>query len=103
MEQSCRIIEQACDKLPDGPIMAEKVPKRIKPPVGEVYQAVETARGEFGCYIVSQGDVKPYRIKLRVPSFANLSLFPELAVDTLVADLVAILGSIDVVIPEIDR
>ena len=103
MEQSCRIIEQACNKLPEGPIMAEKVPKRIKPPVGEVYQAVETARGEFGCYIVSQGDVKPYRIKLRVPSFANLSLFPELAVDTLVADLVANLGSIDVVIPEIDR
>ena len=103
MEQSCRIIEQACNKLPDGPLMAEKVPKRIKPPVGEVYQAVETARGEFGCYIVSQGDVKPYRIKLRVPSFANLSLFPEMAVDNLVADLVANLGSIDVVIPEIDR
>ncbi|MCK9375911.1 MAG: NADH-quinone oxidoreductase subunit D [Syntrophobacterales bacterium] len=103
MEQSCRIIEQALDKLPNGPIMAEKVPKRIKPPVGEVYQAVETARGEFGIYIVSQGDVKPYRVKLRVPSFANLSLFPELAVDTLVADLVAILGSVDVVIPEIDR
>jgi NADH-quinone oxidoreductase subunit D len=103
MEQSCRIIEQALDKLPNGPIMAEKVPKRIKPAEGEVYQAVETARGEFGIYIVSQGDVKPYRIKLRVPSFANLSVFPELAVDTLVADLVAILGSVDVVIPEIDR
>jgi len=103
MEQSLRIIEQACDKLPNGPIMAEKVPKRIKPAVGEVYQGVETARGEFGMYVVSQGDVKPYRIKLRTPSFANLSLFPELAVDTLVADLVAILGSIDVVIPEIDR
>ena len=103
MEQSCRIIEQALDKLPNGPIMAEKVPKRIKPEAGEVFQAVETARGEFGCYIVSQGDVKPYRIKLRVPSFANLSVFPELAVDTLVADLVAILGSVEVVIPEIDR
>jgi NADH-quinone oxidoreductase subunit D len=103
MEQSLRIIEQACNKLPDGPIMAEKVPKRIKPPVGEVYQAVETARGEFGMYIVSQGDVKPYRIKLRTPSFANMSFFPEMAVDNLVADLVANLGSIDVVIPEIDR
>ena len=103
MEQSCRIIEQACNKLPDGPIMAEKVPKRIKPPVGEVYQAVETARGEFGMYIVSQGDVKPYRIKLRTPSFANMSIFPEMAQDNLVADLVANLGSIDVVIPEIDR
>jgi|UniRef100_A0A7C3SJ80 NADH-quinone oxidoreductase subunit D len=103
MEQSLRIIEQALDKLPDGPIMAEKVPKRIKPAAGEVYAAVEAARGEFGCYIVSQGDVKPYRIKLRVPSFANLSILPEVAVDTLVADLVAILGSIDIVVPEIDR
>jgi len=103
MEQSCRIIEQACNKLPEGPIMAEKVPKRIKPPVGEVYQAVETARGSFGMYIVSQGDVKPYRIKLRTPSFANMSIFPEMAQDNLVADLVANLGSIDVVIPEIDR
>jgi len=103
MEQSLRIIEQACNQLPDGPIMAEKVPKRIKPPVGEVYQAVETARGEFGMYIVSQGDVKPYRIKLRTPSFANMSIFPEMAQDNLVADLVANLGSIDVVIPEIDR
>jgi NADH-quinone oxidoreductase subunit D len=103
MEQSLRIIEQACNQLPDGPIMAEKVPKRVKPAAGEVYQAVETARGEFGIYIVSQGDVKPYRIKLRTPSFANMSLFPDIVVDTLVADLVAILGSIDVVIPEIDR
>jgi NADH-quinone oxidoreductase subunit D len=103
MEQSLRIIEQALNKLPNGPIMAEKVPKRIKPAAGEVYAAVEAARGEFGCYVVSQGDVKPYRIKLRVPSYANLSILPEMAVDTLVADLVAILGSIDVVVPEIDR
>jgi NADH-quinone oxidoreductase subunit D len=103
MEQSLRIIEQVLDKLPNGPIMAEKVPKRVKPAAGEVYQTVETARGEFGCYIVSQGDIKPYRIKLRVPSFANLSILPEISVDTLVADLVAILGSIDVVVPEIDR
>ena len=103
MEQSLRIIEQALDRLPDGPVMAEKVPKRIKPAEGEVYQAVETARGEFGCYIVSKGDIKPYRIKLRVPSFGNLSILPEAAVDTLVADLVAILGSFDVVVPEIDR
>jgi|UniRef100_A0A7V6A547 NADH-quinone oxidoreductase subunit D len=103
MEQSLRIIEQALDKIPAGPVMAEKVPKRIKPAAGEVYAAVETARGEFGCFIVSKGDPKPYRIKLRVPSFGNLSILPEMAVDTLVADLVAILGSIDVVVPEIDR
>ena len=68
-----------------------------------VFQAVETARGEFGCYIVSQGDVKPYRLKLRVPSFANLSIMDENCRDTLVADVVAILGSYDVVVPEIDR
>ncbi len=103
MEQSLRIIEQALNKLPGGPVMAEKVPKRLRPAAGEVYQAVETARGEFGCYLVSHGDLKPYRIKLRVPSFANLSILPEIAIDTLVADLVAILGSIDLVIPEIDR
>jgi NADH-quinone oxidoreductase subunit D len=103
MEQSLRIIEQALDKIPAGPIMAEKVPKRITPAAGEVYAAVETARGEFGCFMVSNGDTKPYRTKLRVPSFGNLSILPEIAVDTLVADLVAILGSIDVVVPEIDR
>ncbi len=103
MEQSLRIIEQALNKLPEGPIMAEKVPKRIKPAAGEVYAAVETARGEFGCYVVSEGDTKPYRIKLRVPSFGNLCILPEVAKDTLVADLVAILGSMDVVVPEIDR
>ena len=101
--RACRIIEQALDKLPEGPIMAEKVPKRIKPPEGEVYQAVETARGEFGIYVVSKGDVKPYRVKLRVPCFSNLSVLAELIKDTMVADAVAILGSIDLVIPEIDR
>ncbi len=103
MEQSLRIIEQALDKLPAGPIMAEKVPKRLKPAEGEVYMAVETARGEFGIYVVSKGDVKPYRVKLRVPSYSNLSVLPELIKDTMVADAVAILGSIDLVIPEIDR
>ena len=103
MEQSLRIIEQALDKLPEGPIMAEKVPKRIKPAEGEVYQAVETARGEFGVYVVSKGDVKPYRVKLRVPCYSNLSVLAELIKDTMVADAVAILGSIDLVIPEIDR
>ncbi|MBM4289003.1 MAG: NADH-quinone oxidoreductase subunit D [Deltaproteobacteria bacterium] len=103
MEQSLRIIEQALDKLPEGPIMAEKVPKRLKPPEGEVYTAVETARGEFGIYLVSKGDVKPYRLKLRVPCFSNLSVMPELFQDVMVADAVAILGSLDLVIPDIDR
>ncbi len=103
IEQSLRIVEQALDMLPHGPIMIERPPKRIKPEEGEIYFAVETARGEFGMYIVSDGSPKPYRLKLRVPSYSNLSLFPEVSRGVLIADAVAILGSLDLVIPEIDR
>jgi NADH-quinone oxidoreductase subunit D len=103
MENSLRIIEQALAKLPGGPIMAEKVPKKLKPPRGDVYQVVETPRGELGIYIVSDESDGPYRMKWRVPSFSNLMIFPELAKGVLLADAVAILGSLDLVIPEIDR
>jgi NADH-quinone oxidoreductase subunit D len=103
MEQSLRIIEQALDQLPEGPYMAKKVPAQIKPPAGDVYFAVEGARGKIGVYIVSDGSPKPYRLKLRSPGFSNLSLFGELAEGVLIADAVSILGSLDLVIPEIDR
>ena len=103
MENSLRIIEQAIAKLPGGPFMAEKVPKKLKPPRGDVYQVVETPRGELGIYIVSDESDRPLRMKWRVPSFSNLMIFPELARGTLLADAVAILGSLDLVIPEIDR
>jgi NADH-quinone oxidoreductase subunit D len=103
MENSLRIIEQAIARFPGGPFMTEKVPKKLKPPRGDVYQAVETPRGELGIYIVSDETDRPYRMKWRVPSFSNLMIFPELARGTLLADAVAILGSLDVVIPEIDR
>ncbi len=103
MENSLRIIEQALAKLPGGPFMAEKVPKKLKPPRGDVYQVVETPRGELGIYIVSDESDRPLRMKWRVPSFSNLMIFPELARGTLLADAVAILGSLDLVIPEIDR
>jgi NADH-quinone oxidoreductase subunit D len=103
MENSLRIIEQALAKLPGGPFMAEKVPKKLKPPRGDVYQVVETPRGELGIYIVSDESDRPIRMKWRVPSFSNLMIFPELARGTLLADSVAILGSLDLVIPEIDR
>ncbi|MFH1146543.1 MAG: NADH-quinone oxidoreductase subunit D [Pseudomonadota bacterium] len=103
MEQSMRIIEQALDKLPEGPVMAPKVPKKLKPPKGDCYFAVETARGEFGTYIVSDGSNNAYRIKLRVPGFSNLSCFQEISKDNLLADAVSALGSLDLVIPEIDR
>jgi NADH-quinone oxidoreductase subunit D len=103
MEQSLRIIEQALDHLPEGPYMAKKVPAQLKPPAGEVYFAVEGARGKIGVYIVSDGGPKPYRLKLRSPGYSNLSLFGELAEGVLIADAVSILGSLDLVIPEIDR
>ena len=103
MEQSIGLVEQALRALPDGPIMAPKVPKRIKPPKGEFYFAVESARGHFGMFIVSDGSETPYRIHLRTPSFSNLSTMAAVLPGCLVSDAVAILGSIDIVLPEIDR
>lgn len=103
MENSVKIIEQALDRLPEGPFMAEKVPKKLKPPRGDVYHVVETPRGELGVYIVSDESDRPYRMKWRVPSLSNLIIFPELARGNMLADAVAILGSLDLVIPEIDR
>ncbi|MBU2055219.1 MAG: NADH-quinone oxidoreductase subunit D [Proteobacteria bacterium] len=103
METALDIIEQALARLTDGPVMAEKVPKKLKPPKGDLYHTVETPRGELGIYIVSDESDRPYRMKWRVPSFSNLMIFPELARGNLLADAVAILGSLDLVIPEIDR
>jgi NADH-quinone oxidoreductase subunit D len=103
MENALKIIEQALAQLPEGPIMTEKVPRKLKPPKGDLYHTVETPRGELGIYIVSDESDKPYRMKWRVPSFSNLMVFPELAKGNLLADAVAILGSLDLVIPEIDR
>ncbi len=103
MEQSMRIIEQAFDKLAAGPVMAAKVPKIIKPEKGDYYAAVEAARGSFGVRLVSGGTNKPYRLKLRSPSFANLSVFGEAAQGMLLADALALMGSLDLVIPCIDR
>lgn len=103
IEQSMRIIEQAIAKTPEGPVNAEKVPKSLKPPVGDIYHAVEAARGEFGIRLVSDGSNQAYRIKLRSPCFSNLSLFGEASSGMLLADALALMGSLDLVIPEIDR
>ena len=97
------IIEKAIAKLPSGPINAEKVPKKLKPPKGDIYHAVESTRGETGVYIVSDESDKPYRMRWRVPSFSNLMTFPALAKGSLLADAIATMGSFDLVIPEIDR
>ncbi len=103
IEQSMRIVEQALDRLPGGPVMAEKVPKIIKPKPGDYYSVVEAARGTFGIRVVSDGTNTPYRMKLRSPTFSNLSLFGEASRGMLLADALALMGSLDLVIPEIDR
>ncbi len=106
MAESIKIIEQALDLLDgadDGHIIKKAPNAGFTPPSGEAYAAVEGARGKIGVYVASDGGKKPYRVKLRAPGFSNLSLFAECAQGTLLADAVSILGSLDLVIPEIDR
>ena len=103
MGQSLRIIEQALDKLPEGPLVAEKVPRTIKAAAGDYRYAVEGARGRFAVRVVSDGTDTPYRVKLRTPSFSNLSLFEETSAGMMLPDALALMGSLDLVIPDIDR
>jgi NADH dehydrogenase I D subunit len=128
MRQSIRIIEQCLERIPrTGPMMADEpkyaMPphgamkytaeamqrhfvltiKGFNPPVGEVYQAVESPKGELGYYIVSQGDPMPYRLRIRAPSFINLASLPVMALGGMVADTVALIGTIDIVLGEVDR
>jgi NADH-quinone oxidoreductase subunit D len=102
MEQSVKIIEQALDKFPEGDVQSA-MPKRIRPNAGELYVRTEAPRGELGFYIVSDGTGAPYRVKGRSSCFVNLSVLPEISRGAMVADLVAIIGSIDIVLGEIDR
>jgi NADH-quinone oxidoreductase subunit D len=101
--QSTRIIRQALDGLPEGPIIG-KVPRLIKPPAGETYHAIESPKGEIGYFIASDGKSNaPYRFRVRPPSFCNLQALPQLIQGHLVADVVALIGSIDIVLGEVDR
>jgi NADH-quinone oxidoreductase subunit D len=102
MEQSVKIIEQALAKIPDGNVQAA-IPKRIRPDAGEVYVRTETPRGELGYYIISDGTASPYRVKVRAPAFVNLSVLPEISRGAMIADLVLIAGSVDIVLGEVDR
>lgn len=127
MRQSLRIIRQALDGLPSGPYITQdrKVappPKKetlkgmeqlihhfkfwtegFKPPAGDVYHSIESPKGEIGCYIVSDGTNKPYRVHFRPPSFVNISALDKLVRGQMVSDLIAVIGSVDIVLGEVDR
>jgi NADH-quinone oxidoreductase subunit C/D len=127
MRQSARIIRQCLERLPDGPVMVDQpgvtYPKRdkimvdmeslihhfkmayegIKPPKGEVYCATEVPKGELGFYIMSDGSNKPYRLKIRAPSYVHLGAFDHMARGYMIADIVTIFGTYDVVMGECDR
>lgn len=102
MQQSIRIIEQLIDNIPEGDFQA-KTKAVLKLPKGEFYTKVETARGELGVYIVSEGGTTPYRIKFRSPGFSNLSALNHLVKGGKIGDLIAAMGTLDLVIPDIDR
>jgi NADH-quinone oxidoreductase subunit D len=102
MKQSIRIIKQLIDNIPEGDFQA-KTKAVLKLPKGDFLQRVETARGQFGVYIVSEGGTTPYRIKFRSPGFSNLSVLDHIARGSKLGDLVAMMGTFDLVIPDIDR
>ena len=102
IRQSLNIVEQALDLIPPGEFKS-KTPPRLKLPEGEIYYHIESARGDAGVYLVSDGGEKPYRLKWRAPSFINLGALSQMTKGWKVADIVAILGSLDVVLGEVDR
>ncbi len=102
MRESGKIIRQACAQLPDGDVH-EAIPKKIRPAVGEVYGRYESARGDVGFYIISNGKNIPLRVKMRSPAFSNLAVLSEIAEGWMISDVIAILGSLDIVLGEIDR
>jgi NADH-quinone oxidoreductase subunit D/NADH-quinone oxidoreductase subunit C/D len=103
MRQSLRILEQAVKQIPDGEIMTGKNPYQVRVPAGESYGRVEGPKGELGFYIVSNGKANPYRYHVRAPSFINLTILEKMCVGSKVADAVVNLGSIDIVLGEVDR
>ncbi|MCP5065101.1 MAG: hypothetical protein GY946_00920 [bacterium] len=102
VSESIRIIRQAVAQMPEGPILG-RVPKGFKPPKGEVYVRGENPRGELAAYMISEGKPSAYRIRCRGPSFSNIAVITEVARGVMIADLVALIGSMDIVLGEVDR
>jgi NADH-quinone oxidoreductase subunit D/NADH-quinone oxidoreductase subunit C/D len=103
MRESIKIVEQLIDNIPEGDFMTMKVAKPIKPPAGRYYGQMETARGMIGVFVVSEGAAKPYRFHVRTPNFNNLWCLCRIAPGWKIADLVAMISSLDIVVPDIDR
>ena len=101
--QSVRIIEQALQQLPEGDVSSSLGRRLLRPPAGEVYLRAENPRGELGVYLVRDGTDRPYRVKVRPPSFCNLSALKHMLKDAWIADSVVILGALDIVLGEVDR
>jgi NADH-quinone oxidoreductase subunit D len=102
MQESAKIVRQCLGQIPEGPIMA-KIPRVLKPPAGDAFDRTEAPRGELGYYLVSDGSSKPQRLKIRTGSFAAVSIIPKIAPGWMIADIVALIGSLDIIAPEIDR
>jgi len=102
MRQSVRIIKQAMEKLPSGEVLTE-VPLRLRPPVGEVYGRIEAPKGELGFYLVSDNSANPYRWHVRAPSLVNLTALRDMIIGWKLADAIAVFGSIDICLAEVDR
>ena len=102
MRESIKIISQCIEQIEPGPVRTE-TPYFIRPPVGETYSSVEGPKGELGFYMVSDGGISPYRCKVRAPSFINLTPLKDMLTGWKMGDLIIILGSIDMVLGEVDR
>jgi NADH-quinone oxidoreductase subunit D len=102
MRESCRILRQCIRQIPDGPVIA-KVARNLKPPPGDVYARLESARGDMGWYVVSDGTAFPHRCKIRTGSFTGISIVQKVSRNLMIADLIAVIASLDLVAPEIDR
>jgi len=102
IRESIRILRQCFRQIPDGPVVA-KVPRKFKPPAGDVYLRVESARGDMGWYAVSDGSEFPYRCRVRTGSFAAMGIVDHVSRGLMLADLVTVIASLDIVAPEVDR